>query len=142
MIETSDPRKEFLSTTRKRKALFISLGLRPYQISLSIGVLINLLAVIVAVVYLYSHGYKDSFRFSLISRPIVQLLVWLFHFGYVRFNFILLVLVGAEGVFGFVMRPRADWFNLSFLLGNILIAIGAGVAWAKMKDPIFSLRLR
>lgn len=140
MMATNDPREEFRQQREKRKALFVSLGLRPFQILLSVGVWFNLLTVVVTVVYLYSHGYKDSFRVSLFLEPVPYLLFWFFH-GYFRFNFIFLVLFGAWDIVGFVIHPRADYFSLSFLLSYILITIGAGVLWAKMKDPIFSIKI-
>ena len=131
--------KEFRQGLDKRKALFISLGLRPFQILLSVGVLFNLLTAVLWVVYVYSHGYKFGFRVSFwIFKPIVDLLVWFSHFTYLRASFILLALIGAYGIFGLVTPPRADYFSLSFLLGYILITIGAAVSWAKMRDSIFS----
>ncbi len=137
---TNDPRAEFRQRREKRKALFVSLGLRPFQILLSVGVWFNLLAVLATAVYLYSSGYKDSFRVSLFWEPVVYLIFWFFN-GYLRASFIFLALIAAYHILGFVIRPRADYFSLSFLLSFILIIIGAGVLWAKMRDPIFSIKI-
>jgi hypothetical protein len=140
MMVTNDPRAEFRQRREKRKALFVSLGVRPFQILLSAGVWFNLLTVVVTAVYLYSSGHKQSLRVSLFLEPVVYLLLWFFH-GYLRVSFILLALFGAWDIIGFVMRPRADYLSLSFLLSYVLITIAAGVLWGKMKDPIFSIKI-
>ncbi len=138
-MATDVSREQFYQQRDKRKALFLSLGLKPFQILLTVGIWLNALAAVVVVFYLYMRG--DGLRFSLFYRPIVDLLLWSFHFWYLRLSFIILAVTGAEGILGFCMRPRWDYFSLSYLLGCILITVGAAVSWVKMRDKIFSSKI-
>ena len=115
----------------------VSLGLRPFQILLSVGFAFYILTVIGSLVYLYAHGYGDRVRVSMFFRPLLALVLWLGSLGYTRTWNKLVTLVGAANIVVFLLHPRFDSVGLPFLLSYILITIAAGILAAKMKDPVF-----
>jgi len=129
--------EEFRKGRDKRKALMSSLGLRPLQILLWVGLSLYILAVIGTLVYLYAYGYADNVRVSMFFKPLIALALWLASSGYFRTWYKILTWVGVGNIVVFLLHPRMNYFGLTFLLSYILITIAAAVLWARMKDPIF-----
>lgn len=105
---------------------------------LSAGVWLYVSSIIATAVYLNMQGLSDQVQVAMLVKPLLIVVLWLCHFSYLRIWFMFLAVLAAAGSFRLLFHLRTDYFSLAGLLGYLLIAFGAAIIWAKMKDPAFS----
>ena len=136
MIEGYDKLRE---QQERRRNHFRQLGLRPYQVLLTVGASVFVLSVVAASAYRFFAGYGDIIVLTMLIRPALIVILWLFQRSCYANSFA--VVSACSAVMGFlsIATRRTDIFNIAAVFGLCITSATACILWRKTRrDPIFA----
>ena len=129
---------EFKKQQEQRRSRLQAVGLRPYQMALTVGVCIYLLFAIGKVVYLLMEGYQESLRLRMLVRPAVVVILWMLQRS--CYANIFAVVSACSGFMALqqVATLRSDYFAVASVLGLLALSAASGILWLRTRrDPVF-----
>ena len=136
MIEGYDKLRE---QQERRRSHFRQLGLRPYQILLTVGAAVFVLSVAAASSYRFFAGYRDIIVLTMLVRPALIVILWLFQRSCYANSFGVVAACSAVMALLSIATLRTDIFNVAAVLSLSTISATACILWRKTKrDSIFA----
>jgi hypothetical protein len=136
MIERYDRLKE---QHERRRSHFRQLGLCPYQVLLTVGASVFVLSVVAAAAYRFFAGYRDIIVLTMLVRPALIVILWLFQRSCYANSFAVVAACSAFMAFLSIATRRTDIFNMAAVISLCITSATACILWRKTRrDPIFA----
>jgi len=123
----------------RRRSHFRRLGLRSYQVVLTVGVCAFVLSVVAASAYRFFAGYRDIVVLTMLVRPALVVILWLFQRSCYANSFAVVAACSGFMAVLSIATLRTDIFNVAAVLSLSTTSAAACILWRETRrDPIFA----